>query len=170
MMSASFVLLFDLTHAPNIQAGFACDEKRLRCCCPLATSNCSTARVRLLDRTMMKFECPWLVSNQQPTDYAYHYSFRRPRRIFDFRFLICDLKSGLKTFQIKHEQPSLIKNRKSKIKNALGFVVWTFSLLYASAIKSLHLPHRRAVGLGSGLPSRFRDLGFPEFDRFYKRT
>ena len=24
--------------------------------------------------------------------------------------------------------------------------------------------------LGSGLPSRFRNLGFPEFDRFYKRT
>jgi hypothetical protein len=50
------------------------------------------------------------------------------------------------------------------------FVVWTFSSLYASAVKSLHLPRAEAAGLGSGLPSRFRGLGFPEFDRFYKRT
>jgi len=48
------------------------------------------------------------------------------------------------------------------------FVVWTFSSLYASAVKSLHLPRR--AGLGSGLPSRFRGLGFPEFGRFYKRA
>jgi hypothetical protein len=27
-----------------------------------------------------------------------------------------------------------------------------------------------AAGLGSGLPYRFRNLGFPEFDRFYKHT
>lgn len=28
----------------------------------------------------------------------------------------------------------------------------------------------RAARLGSGLPYRFRDVGFPEFDRFYKRA
>ena len=58
----------------------------------------------------------------------------------------------------------------SPLREWTEFVVWTFSSLYASPIKSLHLPHPQAAGLGSGLPSRFRDLGFPEFDRFYKRT
>jgi hypothetical protein len=31
-------------------------------------------------------------------------------------------------------------------------------------------PAGERTGLGSGLPSRFRVAGFPEFDRFYKRT
>jgi len=44
------------------------------------------------------------------------------------------------------------------------FVVWTFSSLYESIVKSLHLPIYR---LGSGLPCAFRRLGFPEFNRFY---
>ena len=46
-----------------------------------------------------------------------------------------------------------------------GFVVWTIPSLYASAVWSLHLLPRGQ--LGSGLACLFREVAFPEFDRFY---
>lgn len=44
---------------------------------------------------------------------------------------------------------------------------------YLFALRVCHLvstPSALVTRLGSGLPSRFRNLGFPEFDRFYKRA
>ena len=46
-----------------------------------------------------------------------------------------------------------------------GFVVWTFSSLYESAVKSLHLPDRS--GLARDYHAKIARLGFPEFNRFY---
>ena len=53
-----------------------------------------------------------------------------------------------------------------------GFVVWTFSSLYGSPIKSLHLPVIALGdgGLGSGLAYRLSESAFPEFERFYLAT
>ncbi len=47
------------------------------------------------------------------------------------------------------------------------FVVWTFSSLYESAVKSLHLPIFILTGLARDYRAFFERLGFPEFNRFY---
>jgi hypothetical protein len=62
---------------------------------------------------------------------------------------------------------------------ATAFAVFDFvtnqSLWSGLSLRFMRLPlslytFLARARLGSGLPSGFRRLGFPEFDRFYKRT
>ena len=51
-----------------------------------------------------------------------------------------------------------------------GGVSWSGLSLRFTRLPSSLYTFPAGAGLGSGLPSRFRGLGFPEFGRFYGRT
>jgi len=80
----------------------------------------------------LKRESKWPLSdsNGQPTDYAYHYGFRR------LALEVCGLD-------------------------------YLFTLRVYRLVST---PSALNTRLGSGLPACLRNLGFPEFDRFYKRA
>lgn len=77
--------------------------------------------------------CPRPDSNGEPTDYACHYGFRRPLRIFDFGFAILDWKR-IEDLRITALHPYPIENLKLQIENPFRFVVWTIPSLYALAV------------------------------------